>query len=245
MERVFSFGFLAPPTVFITLCLVGALVALRWRRTGIAIAAIASLGLFAAATPAVSSVLLLLAEGEVTREADVRGAQAIVVLGGDVRRGNGADLPDRLGGRAYERLAFAAEAYRRLRLPVAVSGGRVAAARTSEAALMQAALETLFAVPVAWSEDRSRTTWENAVYTARLLRQAGVSDVVVVTHAAHLPRALWAFAAAGLKAQPWPAPRTAPRLDRASDYLPSVGALQDSFDGLHEIIGARYYRLRY
>ena len=244
MERVFSFGFFALPAVFVTLCLVGALIALRWR-IGLALVAIASLCLFIAATPAFSSWLLRRAEAGVARGADFRGAQAIVVLGGEVHPGDGAEIPDRLGGRAYERLALAAEAYRRLRLPVAVSGGRGPGQRTSEGALMKAALEGLFAVPIAWNEDRSRTTWENAVNTAWLLRPAGIRNVVLVTHAWHLPRALWAFDKAGLKAVPWPAPRTALRLNRAQDYLPNVGALQDSFYGLHELIGAQYYKLRY
>jgi non-ribosomal peptide synthetase component E (peptide arylation enzyme) len=33
-----SYGFLAPPTIFIVLCLLGPLTALVWRRTGLAIA---------------------------------------------------------------------------------------------------------------------------------------------------------------------------------------------------------------
>ena len=73
---------------------------------------------------------------------------------------------------------------------------------------MKAALETDFAVPVAWSEDASRTTWENAVFTARLLRPAGIETVVLVSQAWHLPRAIWAFERVGVAALPWPAPRT-------------------------------------
>ena len=245
MERLFSFGFLAPPTVLITVCVVGALIALRWRLTGLALVLAASLSLFAVATPAVSSWLLRRAEAGVPRQVDFAGAQAIVVLGGEVRRGDVSDIPDRLGARSYERLALAADAYRRLRLPVAVTGGRMAEDRTSEGELMQAALETEFGVPVAWNEDESRTTWENAVFTAALLRKAGIGKVVVVTHRWHLPRALQSFERAGMRAVPWPAPETAPRGSRLRDYLPTMGALQDSFYGLHEIIGRLYYELRY
>src|SRR5919107_3343171 len=105
MERILSFGFLAPPTVLITLCVVGALIALRWRLVGLALVLAASLTLFAVATPAVSSWLLRRAEAGVPRQVDFDGAQAIVVLSGEMRVGNGADIPDRLGGRTYERLA--------------------------------------------------------------------------------------------------------------------------------------------
>ncbi len=245
MERLFSFGFLAPPTVLITACLVGALVALVWRRTGIGLALGSSLCLFAAATPALSSYLLQRAESGLRRNVDFREAQAIVVLGGEVRPGNGGDIPDRLGALALERVMLAADAHRRLRLPVAVSGGRAGGARPSEAALMKAALDGNFAVPVDWTEDRSRTTWENALHTAELLRPAKVTTVVLVSQAWHLPRALWAFERAGLKALPWPAPRTALRLARVDDFLPSMAGLHDSFHALHEIVGGFYYRLRH
>lgn len=249
MERLFSSGFLAPPTVFITLCLVGALIALKWRRAGTALALAASLCLFAAATPFVSSWLLRQAEAGLPSNVDFREAQAIVVLGGEVRLGDAA-VPDRLGPRALERVVLAAAAYRRLRLPVAVSGGRRPGGRVSEAALIKAALDAEFAVPVAWTEEQSRTTWENAVHSAQLLRPALIHDqrtttVVLVSQAWHLPRALWAFERAGLKALPWPAPRTALRRQRAEDFLPSAAALADSFHALHEIIGGFYYRLRH
>lgn len=245
MQRFFSVGFLALPTVFITLCVLGALIALRWRRIGVAVVLASSLCLFAASTPALSSLLLREAEAGLPRDVRFQGAQAIVVLAAGVRHGNGAEIPDRLGPRALERLALAAEAHRRLRLPVAVTGGPAGGSNTSEAALMRAALKEQFAVPVAWIEDRSKNTWENAAYTAELLRPARVETVVVVSHAWHLPRVLWAFDRARLKALPWPAPRTPQRLSRVEDYLPSLEGLQDSFHALHEIAGMLYYKLRY
>lgn len=245
MEPLFSFGFLSLPTVFISLALLGALLALAWPRLGIAVAIVSSLCLYATATPALSSFLMRQAEVGLPANPDLSRAQAIVVLGGGVRPGDGAAIPDRLNAWSLKRIYLGASAYRRLHLPVAVSGGMDAGAHQSEAGLMKAALERDFAVPVAWSEDRSRTTWENAVFTARLLRPAGIGTVVLVTEAWHLPRALWAFQRAGLTALSWPAPRTALELGTAGDLLPNIGALQNSFYGLHELIGKIYYRLRY
>lgn len=245
MANPFSFGFLAPPTVFIALSLVGALIALVWRRCGIGLALASGLALYVAATPALSSYLVHRVEAAVPQNVDLGAAQAIVVLGGDVSPGDGADIPDRLGPLSLERVVFGAQAYRRLNLPVAVSGGRLEGTQVSEALLMKTALEENFAVPVVWSEDRSRTTWENAVYTARLLEREKLTTIVLVTQAWHLPRALWAFERVGLTALPWPAPRTALRLGALDDFLPSIAALHDTAQALHEMIGGVYYRLRH
>ena len=50
-------------------------------------------------------------------------------------------------------------------------------------------------------ESTSRTTWENARFSATLLRQHGWHRVLLVSDAWHLPRALIAFRAAGVTAQ--------------------------------------------
>jgi len=42
-----------------------------------------------------------------------------------------------------------------------------------------------------------RETWENAAFTARMLRRENVDKILLVTHAWHMPRAKVAFAAAG------------------------------------------------
>ena len=245
MSDLISYGFLTPPAVFITLCLVGGVLALLWRGFGIALVILSAAALYATAMPVVASYLLKQVETGIPDSADLTTAQAIVVLGAGVHFGDGAAAPDTLGPQSLERVVYAAEAYRRLHLPVAVSGGRVLGAQTPEAALMRAALERDFAVPVTWSDNESRTTYENAVYTARLLNADRINSVVIVTHAWHLPRAHWAFERVGLKPLPWPAPRTFVRLRRIDDFLPSIAALHDSSFALHEMIGGVYYRLRY
>lgn len=245
MSDLISYGFLTPPAVLILLSLAGALLALRWRRFGIAIVTLSSMALYALATPFVASSLLHDIESRIPDNADLSTAQAIVVLGGGVHVGDDAAAPDTLGPLSLERVVYAAEAYRRLHLPLAVSGGRSFPARAAEAALMRAALERDFDIPVAWSDNQSRTTYENALYTARLLIPDHITGVIIVTHAWHLPRALWAFERAGLHALPWPVPRDFVRLQRIDDLLPSIAALHESSYALHEMIGELYYRMRY
>src|SRR5215472_6072545 len=154
--------------MLIVLCLLGALLGLLRPRAGTIISLIASLCVFVAATPCFSSCLLVWLEREIPIEIDLSAAQAIVVLGADSR--SGAQEADSLGPGSLERLFFTAEAYKRLHLPVAVSGGHPAGSLTSIAEMMKVVLEQYFAIPVTWSEDQSQTTYENAVYTARLLK---------------------------------------------------------------------------
>jgi len=244
MPDLISYGFLAPPTVLILVSAMAAWFTLWHPRLGIATAIVTGTLLYLAAVPAVSTRMLQGVEVKVSPKPDFSAAQAIVVLGGGVHAGDGGQVPDTLGTESLERAVFAARAYRQLHLKLAAAGaGRPG--HTAEAVLMKSVLESDFDVPVAWVEDQSRSTWENAVDTTKMLKPEGITTVVVVTHAWHLKRALWSFERAGLHALPWPAPVTFDEPHRLDDYLPSTGALQDSYRALHEAIGMAYYRFRY
>src|SRR5438270_495251 len=120
--------------------------------------------------------------------------------------------------------------------PILVSGGRIADWHTSVAQLMKSVLEGYFGVPVTWSEQESRTTYENALYTAQLLRGEPINTVVVIAQREDLPRAIWSFKRVGIRAIPWPTPRTPLKLDRAEDFVPDSRAFYESFHALHEMI---------
>jgi uncharacterized SAM-binding protein YcdF (DUF218 family) len=81
------------------------------------------------------------------------------------------------------------------RLLLSGGGGR----RRSEAAAMRD-LALAGGVPAAaiLTETASRNTYENATFTARLMRDHGIASLVLVSEAYHLPRARLLFRAAGL-----------------------------------------------
>jgi uncharacterized SAM-binding protein YcdF (DUF218 family) len=211
---------------------------------GIIIMLIVSFCLFVTATPAFSSCLLVWLEGKTSNDVDLASAQAIVVLGANFRSGD-KGMPDRLGPQSLERLFWTADAFKQLHLPVVVSGGRPIYLRTSIAHMMKATLEQYFTIPVAWSEEQSETTYENAAYTAQVLKKVGIGAVVVIAQARDLPRAMWSFERVGLHAVAWPAPRTDLEVDQMTYYLPNTGALNETFYALHELIGGIYYQIRY
>ncbi len=94
-------------------------------------------------------------------------------------------------------------------------------------------------------EERARNTWENAVYSAEIVRARGFSRVLVVTSAFHVPRATDCFRAVGLDVDFLPvdyrahAPRFA--LD---EILPRTAAFDRSAAAIREIAGRWIYRIR-
>ena len=118
-------------------------------------------------------------------------AEAIVVLGCRLRP-DGAP-----SGQLRRRVALGIELYRAGTAPLLLlSGG---GAPVSEAQVM-ARLATAAGVPLAalLCEPWSRNTAENALNSARLLREQGLSRIVVVSQSAHLMRARLLFRLAGL-----------------------------------------------
>jgi uncharacterized SAM-binding protein YcdF (DUF218 family) len=243
----FSYSSLIPPSLFILLAMIGLLIAWRWRRTGLVLTIAALAGIYLASMPIVSFLLMRAADALV-RTVPVlsapKPAGAIIVLAADYlysSRPGGADI---VGPVTLDRLAEAAREERRTGLPILVSGGLPKDAHNSLAEIMAAALETDFRVPVQWREDRSRTTYEDALYSAEILRRAGVPSALVVTDPWHMARALWSFYEVGYPVIAAPLPyRQSLHLSLAS-FLPLVAALQGSSIALHELIGLAWYEFR-
>jgi uncharacterized SAM-binding protein YcdF (DUF218 family) len=90
-------------------------------------------------------------------------------------------------------------------------------------------------------ERASRNTRENAIESARLAAARGWRTLLLVTSAAHAPRALGCFRAVGLEPDVLPVDR------RAGDgqgraWLPRAAALQKSTDAIRELAGRLAYR---
>lgn len=160
-------------------------------------------------------------------------AQAIVILGGgDERRA----APEYGGAPAaglglLERLAYGAYVARRTHLPVLVTG------TPSEALAMRATLARDYGIDTRWFEDRSRDTFQNAQFSAPLLRAAGVTRIVLVTDAGHEWRAAHEFQAAGFEVLPAPAEMWTPRQSGLLCCVPSAAGLARSSDALYEMLG--------
>lgn len=172
-------------------------------------------------------------------------AEAIVVLGADRRHDAPEYGGDTIAGLGLERLRYAATLQKQTGLPVLVSGGSVGDEPVSEAELMRGILKE-FGVETTWVEGKSRNTYENGLFSSRLLKGIGIGEILLVTHAWHMPRAQEAFEQAGMRVIPAPTGIMEQNHTREfGDWLPRASALQMNFLALHELLGRVWYRYRY
>jgi uncharacterized SAM-binding protein YcdF (DUF218 family) len=243
-----SYSSLIPPNLFILLAMIGVLIAWQRRLLGLALATAAVGGLYLVAMPVTATALIRSVEMIAAAEPRLTSATApgaIIVVSADARRSGIPGLPDTVGPLTLERLAEAARERRRLKLPVLVSGGPTGTPGPSLAALMGSVLEEDFGIPVQWREERSRNTFENAVFSAEILRRAGIASAVVVAHPWDMARVLWSFQTVGYPVVPSSTLEAASPPLSVGAFLPQVPALLESYYALHELIGLAWYRLRY
>lgn len=234
-----------PPVAPLLVAAVGVAMLSRRPRAGRALVTLGLVMLAALSMPAVSLALLRYVDGSPPLQFDnAKDVQAIVILGGGLKRGApeyGGDTMSRL---TLERVRYGALLARGTKLPVLVSGGRAAPSTLTEATVMRDALQNEFGVAVRWVEDRSRNTHENATLSAELLRADGVKRVLLVAHGFDMPRATAEFAAAGI--EPIAAPTGVPSVRhvyRFADFVPTVDALQWSYYALYELYANAWRRV--
>jgi uncharacterized SAM-binding protein YcdF (DUF218 family) len=233
-----------PPTSLVLLALAGVLVA-RWRRSaGIALATLSLLALLVLSTTVVARALLRTLEPPPLAAEQRSGAQAIVILAGGRVHASPEWGGDTINAATLRRLRYGAQLARETGLPVLLSGGNPERARLAEARLMQPVLEREFGVRARWVEDRSDTTAENARFSAALLAAAGITRVLLVTDAYHMPRARRAFAVAGLTPIPAATGYIGEPAFRVQHLVPNAEALRLSNLALREWTAGLWYRLR-
>ena len=234
-----------PPTGLLVLLIVGLLLRGTWRRTGKRLTWAAVLGLVLLGMPIVSAELLQgLESGLPTTPPAEHPPQAIVVLGAEVIRARSEALGIRPGLLTLDRLRSAASLQRRTGLPILVSGGTTQPDTAPVGLAMDESLATDFKTPARWVEARSTDTWENARFSADILRAEGITSVYVVTHSWHMRRAVLAFRGTGLIVTAFPtSPDDPPTLD-LYDFLPRASGWQTAYYAVHEWIGYAWYLLR-
>nr|WP_298409939.1 YdcF family protein [uncultured Halomonas sp.] len=236
---------LLPPLVNVLLTLAGLLLWKGHRVLGASLVVLGLASLLALSLPWVSYCLRKgLEPYEPPSQTLLEQAGAIVILGGGRDYGSPefgwGDAPNNA---TWRRLSYGAWLARKTNLPILVSGGRVNDETLAEATLMARALGQTFGREARWIEERSRTTAENAEFSAAILEQEGIARVLLVSQAWHLPRAVPEFERAGLEVIPAPtefASRPPPKLIA---WIPRAYHLRQSTQALHEWLGRIFYRM--
>jgi uncharacterized SAM-binding protein YcdF (DUF218 family) len=141
---------------------------------------------------------------------------------------------------------YASWLYRRWRpLPILACGGTNHAPGQPYAITMREALEKE-GVPSSqiWLETRSRSTHENAVFGAEILKGKGLYKIVLVTDAYHMARAEACFRKEGITVVPAACAYRTFSDFHVADLLPGWEPISWNEDVLHESVGLLWYRLR-
>jgi uncharacterized SAM-binding protein YcdF (DUF218 family) len=206
----------------------------RARRVGWALLIASLTTLWVLATPMVANALSEAAQPYPALDLSrLVPAQAIVILGGGEARLAAPEYAGTpaAGGELLERVEYAAFIARRTALPILVTG------QARETLAMRAALVRDFGIEPRWVEDRSRDTFQNAQFSAPMLKAAGVRRIVLVTSAVHERRAVQEFTSAGFSVVPAPAGMLPSQGGGLRRFLPNGGALVRSTAALHEMLG--------
>lgn len=251
----FAKYFLLPPVfniVLIVLAFISRAFIQRfwWRYMTMIIIWLSLISLYLLCTPVVSSYLMsLLESGYSVYAPGEEKPEAMVILGAGRHRNaqefGGKDIPSAF---ELERMTYAAYLNKQLNLPILVTGGKLLGSdQPPEAKIMADFLQENYGVEVRWQEDKSRNTWENALYTQQMLAKEDIRTVVLVTHAWHMKRSVASFKRAGLKVLPAPTRFISGRSKSVMWYhwLPTPKSFTNATYALHEFVGLLWYRWKY
>src|SRR3954453_11147145 len=202
--------FATPSNLLPSLILVGlALMLTRLRRTGFALAVFGGVGLFAAGlSPLANWIIGPLQDRFPIFQDDGRPVAGIIVLGGVVEAEESIGRGQLATNEAAERVIAMADLARRYpEAQILFSGGgsTLLLDETPEAAALGQFVGTLgVAKDRLVFEDRSRTTYENAIFSRELAAPKPGERWLLVTSAWHMPRSIGCFRAVGLDLEAYP-----------------------------------------
>lgn len=138
------------------------------------------------------------------------------------------------------RVKYAAYLLRRKHCPILVSGGAPFGG-APEADLMAVVLKEDFKVNDVWVESRSRNSFENAKFSAEILKKRDIKKIALVSEPSHLCRSIKLFEAHGISVLPAPTGY----IDRDQyifgEFLPKSSALEKSARAIKEYVAGIFY----
>jgi uncharacterized SAM-binding protein YcdF (DUF218 family) len=248
LSKILGF-FVHPSNVIFALAFIGILLmATRFARLGRALAVTAILLLATVGFLPVGNMLIHPLEQRFPAYRHEGPAPAgIVVLGGAINPDGSAARGTPMLNESSERLTAIAELARRYpQARIVYSGGsaNLLAAGPDEATFAKPLLESFGIAPERiLLERRSRSTYENAVFSRDLVKPKEGERWLIVTSAHHMPRSIGVFRAAGFAVEPYPVDwRVSGRTDDlVTPYNLMSDGLKRADTAMHEWIGLAGY----
>lgn len=185
--------------------------------------------------------------------------QVIVVLGGATGPAEYPRSTVELNS-AGDRVVYAVWLYKQGVAPhILLSGGRIdwMDTETSTPATEMAQLMELMGVPqdALWLQNRSRNTYEDALYSSEMLKEKGIQRILLVTSARHMPRSVALFEHQGMQVVPLPTDYSVTQASWEAtmhpdlqtfliSLVPTASNLSATSGAMKEYIGMLVYALR-
>ena len=244
----FFYFWLLPPAVFVIMLLLILKLHRRPRQLYLGVIIIA-ISLYTVSLFPVSELLLRPLEYRyVTPEKPI--GDVIVVLGGGTIKN--IPLPagwsGQVGDEAAQRMLAAYTIHRKHGYPVLVSGGDAAPGAGNEARIMRDILIGLGMDEAnVILEEQSKNTEQNALFSAQILKEKGLSTPILVTSAFHMQRSVMHFVKAGVQnTVPYPVGYRSQRETQLGvfSFVPSDYALRGTSLAMKEYLGLLVLHLR-
>ncbi|MGK6314383.1 YdcF family protein [Neorhizobium sp. DT-125] len=242
--------FAQPLSAAFLLCALAAfLVFAGWRRFGGLSALMAALILFVTLFTTTGTVALQVLEARFPKPAeDPQALSCMIVLGGaldnEINTARGGIELNQAADRFVEALRLARN-HPQARILISGGDGSISGGYEGEA---QAAERLFSAFGISpdrlVKENASRTTYENTVNTAELLKDQGLENCLLITSAYHMPRAIGLFRTAGMTVTPWPVDyRTSGIVGPSLDFTQPALNAQITTTAVREWMSLVAYRL--
>jgi uncharacterized SAM-binding protein YcdF (DUF218 family) len=246
------------PLGFISICLIVALIMswqkFSWEQLPIALALIS---LLLSSNGWVTTFLVTSLEWQ-NLPVELPSSEAIVILGGATKSATKprpmVDVSER-----GDRILYGAKLYLEKKAPlIIVAGGRIDpfnSAGIPESEDMAQLLEMMgVASEAIVQEPESLNTYQNAVNVKKILEQRGITKILLVTSAIHMPRSLLIFKRQGIDVIPAPTDFLVSELDSLTmgrtfqniilNLVPDSDRLDKTTQAIKEYVGMAIYRLR-
>lgn len=190
---------------------------------------------------------------------EIPSAEVMVVLGGGTEPASPPRTTVEVNG-AGDRVLYAAELYKEGKAEhILLSGGEIEwlGSGSSTPAEDMATLLIQVGVPESalWLETESKNTYENALYAKELLDEQDIHQILLVTSALHMPRAVALFEKQGFEVIPLPVDFSvtdsltatsgeASFISKLLDIMPSASNLALTTNAMKEYLGYFIYKLQ-